>query len=116
MKKYYLALDLKDDPILIAEYERWHMTENAWPEITESMTGAGILNMEIYRVGNRLFMIMETDEAFDFAKKANMDKVNPKVQQWEQLMSEFQQSLPFSKEHEKWLLMKKIFQLAKNDS
>lgn len=67
--------------------------------------------MQIYLTGNRMFMIMEVDETFDQAKKAEMDANNPKVQEWEQLMWKYQQSLPWAKEGEKWLLMERIFQL-----
>ncbi len=111
MNRYCLALDLKDDPQLIAEYEQWHRRENAWPEIIASITGAGITNMEIYRTGNRLFMIMETDDTFSGEKKAAADAENPKVQQWEELMWKFQAPLPWAKPGEKWVLMEKIFQL-----
>lgn len=111
MKKYCLAVDLKDEPELIAEYENWHKTENAWPEIMKSITDSGINNMEIHRTGNRLFMIMETDDSFSFERKAGMDNSNPKVQEWEQLMWKFQQPLPWAKDGEKWVLMNKIFGL-----
>ena len=49
MCRYCLALDLVDDPLLIAEYEHWHKTENAWPEIKKSILDAGVMQMEIYR-------------------------------------------------------------------
>jgi len=109
MKRYALALDLKDDTGLIREYEEWH--QRVWPEIKKSISDAGITNMEIYRTGNRLFMIMETSDDFDFGKKASMDAGNPKVQEWEKLMWKFQQPLPWAKPGEKWILMDKIFQL-----
>jgi L-rhamnose mutarotase len=111
MKRFCLALDLIDDPDLIAEYEHWHNSENAWPEIKKSITDGGITDMEIYRTGNRLFMIMETRDDFSFEKKSAMDASNPKVQQWEELMWKFQQPLPWAKPGEKWILMDKIFQL-----
>src|SRR5512138_1923809 len=111
MKKYCLAVDLVDDPELITEYEHWHQKENIWPEIIKSITGSGITNMEIYRTGNRLFMVMETDDAFSFERKAAMDDSNSKVQEWEKFMWKFQQSLPWAKKGEKWVLMEKIFQL-----
>ena len=111
MKRYTLALDLKDDPALIAEYEYWHQAENGWPEIKKSIEDAGIANMEIYRTGNRLFMIMETEEHFSFEQKSQMDASNVKVQEWEQLMWKFQQPLPWAKEGEKWIIMNKIFEL-----
>lgn len=112
MARYCLALDLVDDAGLIAEYEHWHKAENVWPEINKSISDAGITQMEIYRTGNRLFMIMETDETFDAAKKAAMDAANPKVQEWEQLMWKFQSSIPWAKEGEKWVMMNKIFNLV----
>jgi L-rhamnose mutarotase len=109
MKRYCLALDLKDDPQLISEYEEYH--RDVWPEIKKSIWDSGIANMEIYRFGNRLFMIMETDDTFTFENKSAMDAGNPKVQEWEQLMWKFQQPIAGSKPGEKWVLMGKIFEL-----
>jgi L-rhamnose mutarotase len=109
--RYCLALDLKDDEKLIHEYEKFH--ENVWPEIIASIKDAGITDMEIYRVANRLFMMMETDESFSFEKKNARDNANAKVQEWEKLMWKYQQELPVAKPGEKWILMKKIFDLNK---
>ena len=111
MKRYCLAVDLIDDPELIAEYEYWHKAENGWPEVAKSIADANIQSMEIYRTGNRLFMIMETDNDFSFDKKAKLDAENEKVQEWERLMWKFQQALPWAKVGEKWMVMQKIFQL-----
>lgn len=109
MKKYCFALDLVNDPKLIAEYKVYH--ESIWPEITKSITDSGIENLEIYCVANRLFMIMEVNNEFSFEKKSNMDNNNPKVQEWETLMWNYQQALPTAKKGEKWMLMDKIYQL-----
>ncbi len=108
-KRYCLTLDLKDDPILIAEYKRYH--EKIWPEITRSIKDAGILDLEIYLRGTRMFMILEVDESFSFGKKAQADQQNPKVQEWENLMWKFQQALPEARPGEKWLLMERVFKL-----
>ena len=110
MKRYCLALDLKDDPQLIKEYERYH--KEVWPEIIESIKESGIHQMEIYRAGNRLFMIMETKDSFSFIVKSKADLANPKVQAWEQLMWKYQQALPHARQGEKWMLMEKIFDLT----
>jgi len=109
MKRYCLALDLVENATLIAEYEEHH--RKVWPEIVKSIRDAGISQMEIYRTGNRLFMIMETDDSFNFDNKAKADTSNEKVQQWEELMWKYQQALPGAKAGEKWVLMKKIFGL-----
>lgn len=113
MKKYCLALDLKDEPELIKEYERLHLPENERPAITKSIKDAGITNMEIYRTGNRLFMIMETTDDFDGALKQKMDSDNPLVVEWENHVWQFQQPLPWAAEGEKWIEMKQIYQLPK---
>ena len=110
MKQFALALDLKNDPHLIAEYEAHHQA--VWPEILESIKASGILECSIYRVENRLTMVLSTTDNFDFNQKAIADKVNPKVQEWETLMWKYQEALPTAKPGEKWILMKSIFQLS----
>ncbi|MEN9684402.1 MAG: hypothetical protein RLZZ28_188 [Bacteroidota bacterium] len=107
LDRYCLALDLIDDAELIGAYEEWH--RNVWPEILAGIRSSGIAHMEIYRVANRMFMIMEVNEQFDWAEKARADADSEIVQQWETLMWNYQQPLPFAKPGEKWMLMKKIF-------
>jgi L-rhamnose mutarotase len=107
--RYCLALDLKDDPQLIAAYDEYH--QSVWPEIIDSIKSSGIKSLEIYRISNRLFMIIETDADFNFEQKAAMDAKNEIVQQWENTMWEYQQALPIAKPGEKWVLMQKIFSL-----
>lgn len=109
MKRYVLALDLVDDAQLISEYEVYH--QQIWPEIHASIVGAGITDMEIYRAGNRLMMVMEVSESFSFEAKAKADAESKKVQEWEQLMWKYQQAIPTAKTGEKWVLMDRIFKL-----
>ncbi|MEC3905436.1 L-rhamnose mutarotase [Tamlana sp. 2201CG12-4] len=111
IKRYCYSCDLKDNPKLIEEYKAHHAAGNAWPEITKSIKDAGIVDMEIYLVGNRMFMIMEVDDSFDPVKKAEMDANNPKVQEWENLMWNYQQELPWAKDGEKWISLDRIFKL-----
>ena len=109
MKRYCLALDLVDDEELIREYEAYH--RQVWPEIKESIVTSGIEDMEIYRFANRLFMVMDVSDNFNFSEKKEADIVNPKVQEWEKLMWKYQQAIPGAKQGEKWVLMEKIFSL-----
>ena len=109
--RYCLALDLLKDPALVAEYEAWH--RDVWPEIMGSILDSGIECMEIYRLEDRLFMIMETGPEFSFGRKAEMDAANPVVQQWEELMWKYQVAIPGGKPGEKWRLMDRIFLLNK---
>ncbi|MBU2976173.1 L-rhamnose mutarotase [Zobellia sp. B3R18] len=109
--RYCYSCDLKDDPKLIAEYKEYHAEGNARPAITKSIKDAGIVDMQIFLTGNRMFMIMEVDETFDPEKKAEMDANNPAVQEWEQLMWKYQQGLPWAKNGEKWIELERIFKL-----
>ena len=111
MKRLCFSCDLKDNPELIQEYKQYHAPGNVWPEIIKSIKDAGVVDLQIYLTGNRMFMIMEVEDDFDVEKKSRMDAENPKVQEWEQLMWKFQQALPWAKEGEKWIEMEKIFQL-----
>lgn len=110
-RRLCLTLDLKNDSKLIAEYRRYH--EKIWPEITKSIKDSGIQDMEIYLLGTRMFMIMEVSEDFSFDAKAQADRNNPKVQEWETLMWNFQQALPQAMPGEKWMVMERIFSLEK---
>jgi L-rhamnose mutarotase len=108
-RRYCLTLDLKDDPELIAQYRKHH--DEIWPEITKSIKDSGVQVMEIHLLGTRMFMIMEVDNHFSFEAKAAADRSNPRVQEWEELMSKFQQVLPQAKPGQKWLLMERIFRI-----
>ena len=109
IRRYCLTLDLKNDPELIREYRRHH--EAVWPEVQDSLRRAGILDLELYLLGTRLVMILEVDEKFSFEEKARLDRDNPKVQEWERLMWNFQQPLPGTRPGEKWILMERIYKL-----
>ena len=108
-RRFCFTLDLKTDPQLIDEYKRYH--NKIWPEITASIKDSGIEDMEIYLLGTRMFMIMEVNESFSFEKKSKADQQNPRVQEWEQLMWKFQQTLAQAEPGEKWLRMERIFKL-----
>jgi L-rhamnose mutarotase len=107
--RYCLTLSLKNSPDLIRQYEEHH--KKVWPEVMASIKDSGIEQMEIYRLGTRLFMIMEVNDDFSFERKAEMDKNNTKVQQWEDLMWKYQQPLEEATQGEKWILLNKIFDL-----
>ena len=113
MKRYCQTLDLKDDAKLIQEYCYWH--QHIWPEIPAGIRAVGIRNMEIYRLGTRLFMIVETPDDFNwdeaFARLATMDR----QAEWEAFVGKYQQAEPGSSSSEKWQLMEQIFKLPETE-
>src|SRR5262249_35346943 len=110
-ERYCLTLDLKNDAKLIAEYKRYH--ENVWPEVKQSLRDSGILDMEIYLWQTRMFMIIEPSDEFSFAKKAEMDRNDPKVMEWEALMGNFQQPITENVRPEaRWQPMDRVFKFS----
>jgi len=111
VKRYCQTLDLKDDPSLIAEYVKRHSEAEAWPEIRAGIKEVGILEMELYILGTRLFMIVETPLDFEWSSAmAKLAKL-PRQAEWEEYMSIFQIAKPGASSAEKWQLMDKIFNL-----
>ena len=110
MPRHCLTVDLKDDAAAIAEYKRYHV--KIWPEVKKSLYDAGIVDMEIYLLGTRMFMIMDVNDSFSFSAKAAADAANAKVQEWEAIMSKFQQRLPQSSPEWFWVPMERVFHLA----
>ena len=110
-KRYCQTMDLKDDPELIKKYMKFHSEAEAWPEIRAGIRSVGILEMDIYIVGYRLFMIIETPLDFDW--ETAMDKLStlPRQEEWEEYVSKFQECIPGSSSAKKWKLMERMFYL-----
>jgi L-rhamnose mutarotase len=113
VKRFCQTLDLKDNPALIAEYRRRHSEGEAWSEIIDGIREVGILEMEIYLVGTRLFMIVETPLDFDWDSAMARLSTLPRQQEWEDYMSEFQVAAQGTSSDEKWRMMERIFHLYK---
>lgn len=111
VKRYCQTLDLRDNPELIAEYRKRHSREAVWQEILDGIREVGILEMEIYIVGTRLFMIVETLPDFDWdSAMARLDTL-PRQKEWEEYMSVFQQAEAGMSSAEKWRPMERMFHL-----
>ncbi len=110
-KRYCQTLDLRDNPALIAEYRRLHSREGIWPEILRGIKESGVLEMEIYLRGTRLFMIVElpADAEWDTVMRRMAEQ--PKQAEWEALTAKYQEALAGAKSEEKWQMMERIFHL-----
>lgn len=111
-KRYCQTLDLREDLELIAAYKKLHTKEGIWPETLEAIKASGILEMEIYLLDNRLFMIIEMPANLEWdevmQKMANM----PKQKEWETLTAKYQQvTAKGENSADKWKLMERIFHL-----
>ncbi|PNS08721.1 L-rhamnose mutarotase [Solilutibacter silvestris] len=109
--RHCLALDLHDDPALIAEYERHH--REVWPEVLQHLRTQGVTELELFRIGTRLVMVMETDDTrFDADAMARAERDDPRLRAWEDLMWTFQKATPWTPPGVKWTPMTSIFRLS----
>ncbi len=116
VKRFCQTLDLKDNPELIAEYRRRHSEGEAWREIIDGIKEVGILEMEIYLLGTRLFMIVEAPVDFNWDEAMARLSTLPRQQEWEDYMSEFQVAAQGASSNDKWQMMERIFHLYKATS
>jgi len=115
-RQFCLTLDLRDDEELIREYEQYHQPGYAWPEVIDSIRSSGILDMQIFRSGTQLVMVMTVSDSFSFEDKARRDSQNPKVMEWERLMTKFQRADAEASADAKWQEMRNIFDLKQHNS
>lgn len=110
-KRYVQTLDLRDDPAMIKEYRKWHSEPYQWKEIRDGIRAVGILEMELYILGSRLVMIVDTPEDFDW--KTAMDKLAtlPRQAEWEAFVAHLQGCRPDARSDEKWQMMERMFYL-----
>ena len=111
VKRYVQTMDLKDDPELITEYKRRHSQEEAWPEIRAGIREVGILDMQIFILGTRLVMIVETPVDFEWEPAMARLATLPRQQEWEDYMAIFQQCAKGATSDEKWQMMERMFYL-----
>ena len=111
VRRFCQTLDLKDDPTLIERYKRAHSQAESWPEIRDGIREVGILEMEIYILGNRLFMIVETPLDFNWDEAMARLATLPRQQEWEDYVALFQASKPGATSSEKWQMMDRMFYL-----
>lgn len=111
VKRYVQTLDLRDDPDMITEYRKWHSEEYHWREIREGIREVGILEMEIYILGTRLVMIVNTPEDFDWATAMNRLATLPRQAEWEAFVAKLQGCRADARSDEKWQMMERMFHL-----
>lgn len=108
---YCRTLELRNNPELIKEYRRRHEKGNVWQEIIDGIKQVGILEMEIYILGTRLFMIVETPADLDLDAAMNKLATLPRQAEWEAYMSELQDAASDATSDEKWQMMERMFYL-----
>ena len=107
MKRFAMAVLLKDDPEVIRRYEEYHA--QPWPEVTEGLQRCGVRRLFIYRFDRQLFLFMEAKEDFDLERDMPKYREDPKAREWDELMRTFQEPVPGAPREGTWVQMKEVF-------
>lgn len=111
LKRYVQFLEISDDPELMEQYRKWHSEEHHWKEIRDGIRQVGILEMEIYMLGNKLVMIVDTPADFQWEEAMNRLATLPRQTEWEAFVSKFQGCAANARSDEKWQPMERMFRL-----
>ena len=109
MKRFARTVLLKDDPDIIRRYEEHHA--NPWPEVNAGLLSCGIQRMLIYRFGRQLFMLAEAGDDFDWERDLPKYMEDPRAREWDEMMADFQETVPGAQEGSKWVEMKEVYVL-----
>ena len=110
-KRYVQYLEISNDPELIAQYRKWHSEEFSWKEIRDGIREVGILEMEIYILGNLLVMIVDAPADFNWDEAMARLATLPRQAEWEAFVSQFQGCSADATSDEKWQMMERMFYL-----
>ena len=113
IKRYVQYLAISDDPELLTQYKKWHSEECHWKDIRDGIRKVGILEMEIYLLGNHLTMIVDAPVDLDWQAAMNRLATLPRQAEWEAFVSKFQGCSSEARSDEKWRPMERIFHLYK---
>ncbi len=110
MTRYVLTVNLKDDPVIIDNYRRYH--ERVWPEVLQSLRQVGVERMDIHLLGRQLVMCVELNDGLDFRHAfARHVASSPRVAEWEHLMKSLQEPSSLATDGEWWTIMEPVFRL-----
>ena len=109
-KEIAFALDLKDEPDSIREYCDWR--RKVWPEIMRGMAKYGVIAQNIYLIGNRLFMVLQVEDDFDYRVDfARYLEETPRAKEWDSFMHGYQELVPWVEEGDWWAPMERVYDL-----
>jgi len=109
MSRHVLTVDLRDDPKAIETYIAEH--RRVWPEVISSLRRAGIREMEIFILGRRLVMVVDTDGK-DLRRCFEEHAASgARVVEWETMMKALQEPPPGADAGDFWTAMAPVFRL-----
>ncbi|WP_216657772.1 L-rhamnose mutarotase [Sphingobacterium shayense] len=104
-----LRAQLVEDEDQQESYLEAHQTQyEKWPEVAQGFCNAGFQQVYVYKQGRQLLLLISFKKGQQFEEIDPLTtKDNPRVAEWNKLMSTYQQGIEGTKEGETWIFFKK---------
>jgi len=105
-----LTANLVADTKMQDEYLNYHATQfQKWPEVSRGFCNAQFQQLLVFKNGRQLMLVIS------IPKGASLDKLNPltsknnpRVDDWNKIMSKYQEGIPGTKKGETWVFLKGV--------
>lgn len=92
MRTIIRVMDLADDPAIWAAYDAAHLPGATPRAVIDAQERHGIADMEIFRAGNRLVMLMHVTAAFDADALEVAGLADAAISDWNHRMAAIQRA------------------------
>lgn len=109
-KNYLLTANLVEDTVLQQEYVEHHKTQfKKWPEVAEGFCNADFQQLLVYRNGRQLLLVISipANKTLDELNPKTVEN-NPKMDEWNAMMSKYQEGIKGTSEDEVWVFLDKV--------
>lgn len=105
-----LTANLVADPKLQQEYLNYHATQfEKWPEVSNGFCNAQFQQLLVFKNGRQLIIVISIPKGADLDKLNPLtSKNNPRVDDWNKLMSKYQEGIPGTKPGETWVFLRSV--------
>lgn len=113
-----LTANLVKDAKMQQQYLQYHTTQfQKWPQVANGFCNAGFQQLLVFKTDRQLMLVISIPHGADFDQlNPKTTENNPRVKDWNKLMSKYQEGLPGTKPGESWVFLKGVGKSEKSES
>jgi len=108
-KDYLLTANLVADTAMQKEYMHYHEVQfQEWPEVAKGFCNADFQQLLVFRNGRKLLLVISipANKTLD-ELNPKTEENNPRVVEWNKMMSKYQEGIEGTKQGETWVFLNK---------
>lgn len=105
-----LSANLVKDPKMQQEYLNYHATQfQKWPEVSKGFCNADFQQLLVFKTGRQLMLVISIPKGKTLDELNPLTtKNNPRVDEWNKIMSKYQEGITGTKKGEVWVFFKDL--------